>query len=244
MKLSDALSTFDAYSLRARIYPALIVALPLAALSVLPTGGPPVAALGPLLLSAGILFLVANIVRSLGRRAERRLAARWDGLPTTRMLRFRQEQNQVLFERRRRALESLTGEALPTRRQEKADQKRTDYAYEAAARRLIVHARAQPGRFPLLDHENATYGFARNLLGLKPVALTVLAAAWATDAVLLWRSGASAPLFVVALLHLGLTAVWLLFVRAAWVDQAGIAYAERLFEVLDQPVGSVGEPES
>lgn len=240
MKPSDALGSLDTYSLRARLYPALIATLPFALLSTLVPDKQPFSALVPLLLSAGMLFLVANIVRARGRRAERRLRTQWDGMPTTRMLRFRDAGNPVLLDQRRRSLEDLIGRPLPTRRQENADPVKADQAYEAAVRRLIAWTRSRPGQFSLLEHENVTYGFARNLLGVKPVALAVLAAAGTADLVIAWRAGPSTGLIAVGGVHLALSAVWLLFIRPAWVEQSAQTYAERLFDTLDQPAVDAG----
>lgn len=235
MRLSEAVSSFDSYSRRARIYPGMLVVLPVALISAVLTNNKPLVAMAPILLSAGTLFLVGNIVRALGQRTQQRLVKQWDGMPTTKLLRFRQAQNQVMLQRRRQALESLFGIPLPTRRQEAANPDKADEAYIAATRCLIAHVRSHRGQFPLVDHENATYGFARNLLGVKPLALVVLAASLAADTVIYLRDGLTAPLVVVGGLHLGLAAIWLLFIRPTWVRQAAETYAERLFEALDLP---------
>ncbi|MEV0006090.1 hypothetical protein AB0H28_27930 [Micromonospora sp. NPDC050980] len=235
MKLSEAVSGFDSYSRRARIYPAMLAVLPVALISALLTNNKPLVALSPILLSAGTLFLASNIVRVLGQRAQQRLIVKWDGMPTTKLLRFREAQNSVLLQRRRQALEVLFGAALPTRRQEAANLQKADEAYIAATRCLITHVRSRPGQFPLIDHENAAYGFARNLLGIKPLTLGVLMASAAADAVIYLHDGLTSPLVVVGGLHLSLVAAWLFFIRPAWVRQAAETYAERLLEALDLP---------
>ncbi len=235
MRLSEVVSSFDSYSRRARIYPGMLVVLPVAMISAVLTSNEPLVALAPILLSTGTLFLVGNIVRALGQRTQRRLVKQWDGMPTTKLLRFRQAQNQVVLERRRRALEALLGSPLPTRRQEAANPQKADEAYIAATRSLIAHVRSRPGQFPLVSHENAHYGYARNLLGVKPLALVVLTASLAADTVIYLRAGLTVPLVMIGALHLGLAAVWLLFIRPPWVRQTAETYAERLFEALDLP---------
>ncbi|MGN9811993.1 hypothetical protein ACTMSW_21875 [Micromonospora sp. BQ11] len=235
MKLSEAVSGFDSYSRRARIYPAMLAVLPVALISTLLTTNKPLVALSPILLSAGTLFLASNIVRVLGQRTQQRLIVTWDGMPTTKLLRFREAQNSVMLQRRRQALEALFSAPLPTRRQEAANPQKADEAYIAATRCLITHVRSRPGQFPLIDHENATYGFARNLLGVKPLALVVLTASVAADAAIYLRDGLTGPLVVVGGLHLALVAVWFFFIRPAWVRQAAETYAERLLEALDLP---------
>jgi hypothetical protein len=234
MKLVEALSGFDSYGRHARIYPGLIVVFPVMLLSAaFAQIGKPMAALVPVLLSAASLLLLANVVRRLGRRIEGRLASDWDGMPTTKMLRFREPQNSAMFERRRRAIEEIYGSSLPSRRQESANPQKADEAYVAATRRLIVLLRSRPEQSKLLDHENANYGFARNILGAKPLGLLVLGAAAACDCAIYFRMGFSTSLAAVAVLHLLLAGFWLFFVRPAWVRQAGEIYAERLFECLE-----------
>jgi hypothetical protein len=236
MRLSEALSGFDSYSRQARIYPAMIAVLPVALISALIRNNKPLVALTPILLSAGALFLASSIVRVLGQRAQQRLIVKWGGMPTTRLLRFCQAENQVMLQRRRQALEVLFRNPLPTRRQEAANPQKADEVYIAAVRCLITHVRSQPGRFTLIDRENAAYGFARNLLGVKPPALVALSVSAVADAVIYLRDGLSDLLVVVAGLHLCLAAVWLFFIRPAWVRQAAETYAERLLEALDLPL--------
>ncbi|MEU4473873.1 hypothetical protein [Micromonospora sp. NPDC023888] len=213
----------------------MLAVLPAALISALLTNNRPLVALSPILLSAGTLFLASNIVRVLGQRTQQRLIVKWNGMPTTRLLRFRQAQNSVMLQRRRQALEVLFGAPLPSRRQEVANPRKADEAYVAATRRLITHVRSRPGQFPLIDHENASYGFARNLLGVKPLALVVLTSSVAADAVIYFRDGLTGPLVTVGGLHLGLAAAWLFFIRPTWVRQAAETYAERLLEALDVP---------
>jgi hypothetical protein len=234
MKSIEAASTFDSYSARARIYPGLLVVLPLTMLSVLFPKSGAVAALVPILVSSGVLFLVANIVRRRGRRVEERLVARWGGLPTTRMLRFREPHRGVTLERRRSALAAIHGSPLPTRRQEGADPVGADHVYVAATRSLIGVVRAHPGQFPLVEQENAAYGFARNMLGVKPIALPIVVLSLVID-IAAALTQPLIPVLIVGSIHLALASVWLAFVRPGWVKQAANDYAERLFQILDQP---------
>src|SRR5690349_2097038 len=93
MRLSS-FTSFDSYSYRARLLPALLTILP-----VLLTGMilSPVlyngtgAAVASLAVWCGTLWFLANVVRTRGRAAEERLVQEWGGLPTTCMLRHRDD---------------------------------------------------------------------------------------------------------------------------------------------------------
>ena len=86
---------------------------------------------------------------------------------------------------------------------------------------------------PRLYEENINYGFWRNLLGLKPFALTSLVALLAIDGITLVAGRQSQMVGVAAGLHVLCLIVWLVAVRPDRVLQQGRTYAERLFETLD-----------
>jgi hypothetical protein len=165
---------------------------------------------------------------------EERLIKRWDGFPTTKMLRHREKQNVGMFERRRRKLEQLYGEQLPTRGEEANHPGSADERYVAATRFLITLVRERRDDFPRVHEENISYGFARNLLGLKPVAIAVALVAIVGDGVFVLADGHEVAI-VVAVMNLVLLVFWVFFVKSSWVLQAGTTYAERLFEALESP---------
>ena len=78
------------------------------------------------------------------------------------------------------------------------------------------------------------YGFRRNCLGLRPVALAVAIGAFAVSVLLLFLADAS------QLPHYGVSAViaavagyaWCRLVSPAWVKRAAELYADRLFEAI------------
>jgi hypothetical protein len=100
----------------------------------------------------------------------------------------------------------------------------------------------------MLHDENASYGFRRNLLGLKPIAITlaVLAAVltsfawWLIIPTIAWAaivaSAKNHPTLPMLLaLDVGYLALLALLVRPAFVYQAAREYAEALFRTLDTP---------
>src|SRR3989442_4065228 len=94
--------TFDAYTLRARILPTLIVGLPigLAALAWFPKSASWWGPISGLVVGAGGVALLAQVGRDWGKRKQPRLFESWGGEPTTRLLRHRDAPNAVLLQRR------------------------------------------------------------------------------------------------------------------------------------------------
>lgn len=224
---------FDTYTFWARVAPALLCLLPVAFTQLL-WRDLIVVRLWPLVLSAAALFFLANAVRSSGKRLEKRLIDRWNGLPTTHMLRHAEVDNAVIFRRRREAMERFLGRSLPTPRKERNDPTGADQEYVAAVRQLINRVREQPDRYPRLHEENIHYGYRRNLLGIKPLALVTLAVLLIVDGAVLLNIGSVMGMIVTAA-HLFLLLGWLVIVRERWVREQGETYAERLFETLEDP---------
>ncbi len=232
--IEEALKLFDAYSRRARVLPGLWAMAPVFIAGALLVPKQPLTALLPIAVGCGFTVLLASIVRNLGKNLERQLVGDWDGMPTTHLLRHREAGNPAIFDRRRKALERLYGQPLPTRRQEAANPANADEVYVAATRRLIDQVRARNDEFPLVQHENITYGRARNMLALRPYAVGVIGLAAVIDYYVWTQKGAAAGWAVVVVAHAVLLGCWLCFVRESWVRQAADTYAERLFEALDR----------
>ncbi|RSN01148.1 hypothetical protein DMB42_39855 [Nonomuraea sp. WAC 01424] len=235
---------FDKYNLQARIYPALITFLPvMASVFLLWSKTFPQQTVAAFV-TAGGAFLVANVVRGLGKSLEKRLVVRWDGLPTTHMLRYRNNSNIPLLKRRREALQKITHLRFPAESKERLDPQRADQIYIAATRVLIIHVRDKKGRYDLVHDENINYGFRRNLLALKPLGIAVALLCVISDAAW-WQLNkvAAYPLIISVLLNAALLAAWILLIRPQWVWQAGEAYAERLFDTLEDPTLLPGDSE-
>ncbi|GGK94013.1 hypothetical protein [Mangrovihabitans endophyticus] len=236
MKAGDLFGDMDAYTRKARIYPALIAALPVAVFVLLLLPTKPLMALAPLTVSVGLMFLVSNVVRHMGKRLESKLVASWDGMPTTEMLRLGSRTPAPAVAGRRKMLETVTGTRLPNWKLESDRRDAADEVLVTATRSLISMVRRRTEEFPLVQAENIAYGYARNMLALKPIALIALSICLVADSLYYWRSGGSMEVWVVLSIHIIGIALWSSFVRRWWVRQAAIAYADRLFEALDQIV--------
>jgi hypothetical protein len=224
---------FDTYTLRARLYPAFLTAAPMVVTVVVLWPTSKVASVWPVVVGMGTLFFLATWVRGRGQDLERHLTAEWAGLPTTHMLRHNGAEANLSRARRRDHLQRVTGVVLPSAAEEASDSDRADDAYVTATRALIVRVRQQQDAFPLVREENIHYGFRRNLLAMKPIAVAILGTTVAFDGC--WLAFARfSPIGLIPLVaSLGLTLPWATVVNGQWVWKQGCTYAERLFESLE-----------
>ncbi len=163
----------DAYETKARLAPAVLAAAP-----VLVAG---IAALPILegaqrlwtIVSLGLMTYAALIARRAGYRIQPALIDAWGGFPTTSRMRFADNPSVVEVERRHGEVERILapGLRLPSADEEKISPQGADNEYEAAMKRVVAMARDRSD-LVLLHKENGNYGFARNLLGLKRLAVT------------------------------------------------------------------------
>ena len=241
MSGKDASSMFDTYTLKARLWPALIAGIPAVAVVAVMfpnskwwQGGMLVAGS-----AVGLTFLLAQMVRIAGKRKEPQLFARWGGKPTTRYLRHRESPlDKHTLARYHRNIEQLSADLkMPTVGGEAADPAAADAAYEAATRMLINKTR-ETRRFRLLFLENVHYGFCRNLWGLKPLGIVFVLASVGLCGWLVYvdlhagKSWPASPIGAAAIAGVWLL-LWCFWFTPAWIKVAADAYAERLLEASD-----------
>jgi hypothetical protein len=231
----------DQYTTRARVVPALLVALPVgvATLAWFPSGVAGWSALWALVVWSGGTVLVGQLGRDAGKRKQACLFEMWGGPPTTRRLRHSGDGNRVTRERLHKKLATLMHRKVPTAGEEAADPRAADEAYEACIEFLKGRTRDRK-KFNLVFEENCSYGFRRNLWGLKPIGVALSVAALAATAVLpIAREGtvstasmqpALVPGGIILVILLG----WLFVVTPRWVKVPANAYAERLLEAADR----------
>jgi hypothetical protein len=230
----------DAYVRRARLQPALLVALPaaLAVLAWFPTDTTAAGAVWSLIAWSGGAMLAAQIARDRGKAREPKLFETWGGKPTTRALRHRDSTNRVLLERRHNKLRALLlGVHVPSAAEEAADPKAADDAYETCTVFLLEKTRNHD-QFPLVFEANCDYGFRRNLWSMKPIALPVALASLGAIGVLWYERFASGgrpdlvPV-VASIAALAIAVGWLFWFTPDWVKAAADAFAERLLGALE-----------
>jgi hypothetical protein len=231
------------YTWRARIRPVLIAALPLALpVAVLVPEWPAARLVGALVLVCGLPLLLGQLCRSLGRRLETGLFERWGGKPSVQLLRWRGPTSPAHLAYLHARIEQIAGPPLrlPSAEEERSDPEGADAVYEVAGAVLRTRARGLPGA-ELVTEENREYGFRRNTLGLRSLALAagvvgLLGAVF--QAVLRWPPSGTAEAAVSSSLILAdfaLLAFWIRTVRPAWVKEAAWTYAHRLIETAGLP---------
>ncbi|WP_201266140.1 hypothetical protein [Bradyrhizobium japonicum] len=164
---------FDAYSLKARLFPALLAVIPaLAALAILISWNK--FGLTSAIATTAIpvlVFAAADIARRLGKRLEEQLYQEQGGKPSVSMLRYSDNTLDAATKAQYRAfLSSKIGQPAPTEQEERDNAKSADAFYERGGGWLRENTR-NAKKFPILFSENVTYGYRRNLLGLKLPAL-------------------------------------------------------------------------
>lgn len=189
------LKFFDAYTIRARVFPAIIAAIPAVAMLVL------LVSWAGLALSSGIatvgvvvvLYMFSDFARSQGRKIEPRIYELQGGKPSVTMMRRADTTLDTNSKNRYRAfLAGKLGRTAPTAAEEEQHPASANAFYEQAGTWLRENTR-DTKKFSILFNENVTYGYRRNLLGLKWVALGLNLAVVALCGCLLWRN---APLSI------------------------------------------------
>lgn len=169
------LKNLDAYSIRARYYPALLATIPgLAALAILISWSR--FGLTTVVASTAIPVLVfasADIARRIGKRIEERIYAESGGKPSITMLRYSDDTFDAAAKEQYRAFyASKVNQPIPTEKAEQANVKAGDAFYDRGGAWLRENTR-DTKKFAVLFAENVTYGFRRNLFGLKWPALAL-----------------------------------------------------------------------
>ena len=232
----DVFKQFDAYSLRARVVPALLALAPAVAALALLISWKTLELSNTVATAAVVvlLFAIADATRERGRAIEKLLFPGRKGMPS--VVLFRRNDPTIdagTKDRFRAVLAKKLGVAAPTAEEEAANQDAADAFFEQCGGWLRDHTR-DTKKFRLLFAENVTYGFRRNLLGVKGIALTLNVAVVAICVGLLWRlswvvdSGDGKQICVVLIVAAAHALYMLLAVRKAAVLDAAHAYGREL----------------
>lgn len=171
--MKDLFSYFDEYTLKARFLPACITGLPLLALiasyfdwnkfliSNVIVG---------VLVGFLLVFLLSNFARYMGKKVEKKSLADWKILPTTELMRHSDNSlNKVKKDKVHELLTQKSPFTMPSPQEETADPNMADNVYSETMTWLRGKTRDEK----LLLNENITYGFMRNSLGLKWIAISI-----------------------------------------------------------------------
>ncbi len=224
----------DSYSIPARLTPALLVALPAGlAVGVVFPQDLLQWAIGGGITVTGVLFLVmAERARRMGRAVQDRLYDELGAKPTTILLRHRNSVIEPPTKRRyHRCLAEIVPDCLmPTPEQEEADPAAADEQYESCTKFLLEATRDRK-QHRLVFRELVSYGFVRNLRGMRPAAVGSAVIGLAVSGTrALWYAPESIDnaAAVVAVLSAFLLVMWWLRLTDGWVREAAFDYARAL----------------
>lgn len=237
-----ALTSFDKYSIYARLVPALIVLLPvgLSIVCLFPQkfiGWDLLVWLGT---SCGMAVFIEQLARDRGKKKEPELFEMWGGKPTTVMLRHKDSVlGRTTLERYHQKLTSLLdGTNLPSAEDEEKNPEHSDQIYDSCVTFLRTRTRDKK-KFNMIFAENVNYGFRRNLWGMKPHALIFIILSIAVALTQVhpnWLNpGQVKPVvFVALILDISFLVVWIFQIKPDWVRTAADAYAMQLLAACDQ----------
>lgn len=244
--MSALTDVFDTYGRNARLYPAMLIMVPLLALpTVLDSVQKASHVALVAVLGVALLYALSHAVRALGKRAESRLLKQWNGLPTTRWLLWNDATLDATSKSRYHEYLRSKGLTMPSPQDELKDPEGSREKVASAITWLRNNRRGDTYR--ILNAENAAYGFRRNLYGSKSIGilLAVVCAGINAGLTIVVLSQASALTIeavtnVAMEVRVGLVVslAWLigwLFVTPAWVRESAELYAKALLETCDAP---------
>jgi hypothetical protein len=231
----------DPYDRQARLYPALLLIAPVVITAV----GLSLADFTvfqsclALTLGFGGAFLLTQLARDAGKRRESILFEKWGGIPSVLIFRHSHPRYDSITKMRYHKQLSLlvSGAKKPSPADEKANPSAADEVYSAWSHYLRANAR-DIKIYPLLFQENISYGYRRNVWGLRPFGITITSLCIMVTAGRLWSDYRMLqPLSqeVVASLIISLLffMIWVFRFNSDWVRIPADAYAERLAETLE-----------
>jgi hypothetical protein len=222
----------DAYVRRARFYPALIAAAPALGLAVTLVSwkslGLPHAVVAATI--AIITAVLSDIARRRGRAIEPTIILRMGGLPSVTMMRHSDE---TLDAATKAAIHQFVGDKIGASafspQAERENPASADEFYGRCGSWLRENTR-DLRKFKLLFEENVTYGFRRNLLGLKWLALLLNATIIVLSVGMFSNLGSNPGIITTAQLALVLAVAFLHAIYFIFfVDEAAVIDAARIY---------------
>jgi hypothetical protein len=235
---------FDIYSLKARVYPLALVFLPVFGLGLFYSieFNSILHSLTSIGLMGALSFMLSQLGRDAGVKKQAALWKEWGGAPTVQLLRWQNSKidwhTKTRYHKKLQLICPVTQEA--TQAFEQSNSADADVMYESWTKYLITKTR-DTEKYNLLFKDNVSYGFRRNLWGLKQFAIILLVVLLVTN-YLYWgfkyNSFAPQTLPVNVLYMEAVLLVFILFwtfkITKSWVRIPSESYAERLLETIDQ----------
>lgn len=232
-KLLSKVSLGDRYEIQTRLLPGMLVVIPVIVL-VLQFEYAHKSWLRALAIGGGLelflAFLFAKLAHAMGRHLEGKLIAQWGGLPTHRWLRPTDQSHSVQQKALWRAsLAKLSGidldAAIATGDTAELDRAIGDAILNT---RNVIRGRRET---TMLQTSNCAYGFARNIAGLRMVALAVAAITFLIVAIFVYRGDLTLSGLLVQGLFL-VASLGFYFYGVTYVRHCSDRYAEFFFTTI------------
>ncbi|MFM1775922.1 MAG: hypothetical protein RJA53_1532 [Bacteroidota bacterium] len=231
----------DYYTLKARIYPSFIILLPLLLLAIYYiTDFEIYFHYLTAVVSIGLFsYLLSQLGRDRGKLKEQKLFKIWGGKPSTQILRH---SSNLLDKHTKARFHKILGEKinniiLPSEEEERKNPSESDEIYESCTKYLISKTR-DTTKYTLLLKENTSYGFRRNLWGMKIWAIIILIISFIIHAIIAtdyftnysFKPSKDAYLYTVLFFDF---IFWMFIVTPKWIRIVAEEYARRLYETLE-----------
>ncbi len=229
------------YNLKARIYPVILSLIPVIFIGSvysfhLQSYYQVLTSLG---ITTALYFLFSQLGRDKGKALEKEMWRKWRGTPTTQILRF---SNDIIDKhtksRYHQKLKKLTniGNELDEEFEKNLPQK-ADEIYQSWTKFLLSKTR-DTKKYNLLFQENINYGFRRNLLGLKRIAILIIILLMISSFLYSFIMNEyivkfSSELLISEIILILILIFWLGIVRENWIKTVAFSYAERLIETIN-----------
>lgn len=232
----------DNYSVKARLYPCLLILLPAFVVGVYYiTDFEKYYHYFTAVLAFGLFtFVLSQFGRDRGKSKEPKLYEFFGGKPTTQILRYRNTYLDSVTKNRYRQIltQKIQDINMPTAQEENDKPDEADEVYESCAKFMISKTR-DVNKFNLLFKENISYGFRRNLWAMKDFALLIIFICLvthfylATQGLKVFNEFTTQSIGLFAFLLLAVI-MWLFVITRDWIKLVAFSYAERLFEALNE----------
>lgn len=233
---------FDPYERNARLFPPLIILFPVfvAVYCLFSDLRNLLSAAAGSIIFVLIFYYLGKASREIGKKKQEKLIIKWDGMPSTRFLRHRDNTYDEHTKGRYHSYlqTHVPNLIIPTLEEELENPEKADLIYQSAVIWLLKKTR-DTEKYSLLFKDNINYGFARNFWALKywgiVINLLVLAG---TAALIYHRYHFNLSLIPHEVwLSVGITIIIILFIllfKEEAVHSKAKAYARTLLEVCDE----------
>lgn len=172
-------SGLDRYTMFARVFPVAVVSFPLllAVSAWIPFAQWPLRLAGGGLVMVIAAFALAQLARDAGKAIEAPLWVHWGGPPTARMLRHSDDtfDPSVKSSIHKQLVKLAVCECMPSAAEETADPEGAEATYRFCSDWLRRKALQLKGvsPFDVVHQENVSYGYHRNVLGIKTTGIAI-----------------------------------------------------------------------